>query len=108
MIDTFYILACSGPGAGQAIARSITIGYFSAAATAFVTIWLFRLSTRTGRYWPAYWSALLLALHPAWTISAVRGDCGIMKVVLSGLVILLVLLFLAIQIMAARRYKIDA
>lgn len=105
MADPFSILACSGPGAGQAIARSIAIGYFSAAAVAFVTIWLFRLITRTGRNWLAYCGALLFALHPAWTISAVRGDCGYTKVALSGLVLLVVLGFLVLQVMTARRYK---
>jgi hypothetical protein len=105
MAYTFYILACSGPGAGQAIARSITIGYFSAAAVAYMTICLFRLSSRTGRYWPAYLSALLLSLHPAWTISAVRGDCGIAKVVFSVVLLLLISGLLTLQIITARRYK---
>jgi hypothetical protein len=102
---TSYILACSGPGAGQAIARSIAIGHFSAAAVAFMTIWLFRLSEGTGRYWPAYWSALLLTLHPAWTISAIRGDCGMTKVAVSVIVFLLISGFLTLQILTARRYK---
>lgn len=108
MDSPFHILACSGPGAGQAIARNITIGYYFAATTGFITIWLFRLRSRTGRDWPAYLSALLLALHPAWTISAIRGDCGFAKVALSGLVLLLLFVFLVIQILTARRYKKDA
>lgn len=105
MVETLNILACSGPGVGQAIARSVAIGYVSALAVAFLTIWLFRLRGRTGRDWPAYWSLGLLAVHPAWTIGADRGDCGMMKIILSGLVFLLVLGFLVLQIAMDRRYK---
>lgn len=99
------ILACSGPGAGQAIARNIALGYYFAAATGIIVIWLFRLRSRTGRDRPAYWGVALFVLHPAWTISAIRGDCGSAKVTLSCVVILIVTAVLVLQLLAFRRYK---
>lgn len=67
--------ACSGPGAGEAIAQSIEIGYTHAmGGLLIISLGLLALGPR---WWPI--PALLvslLVLHPAWTISAISGDCG--------------------------------
>lgn len=103
MTGILDIVACSGPGAAIAITKSTAIGYWFAAATAYITIWLFRLRVRTGWDWPAYSGALLLVLHPAWTISA-SGDCGMMKVMFCYSSFLLICGVLIQQIVIARRY----
>jgi hypothetical protein len=45
--------------------------------------------------WAALLGALLIAVHPAWTISARSGDCGMMKqffsLVVAGILVLIVL-----------------
>jgi hypothetical protein len=72
--------ACSGPGAGQAIAESIAIGYTSAAIVGGLLMASLAAFAFNPRRWGA--SALLLgllALHPAWTVSALSGDCGAFK-----------------------------
>ena len=74
------LFACSGPGAGAAIARSIEIGYTQAEVMGgLVGISCLILAVR-----PRNWLVLLLLLgmlllHPAWTISAISGDCGYLK-----------------------------
>ncbi len=98
-------LACSGAGGALATSRSIAYGFYFAAGTGYITIWLFRLRAQTGRDWPAYWSLLFLILHPAWTVSANHGDCGIMKTITSLVVFILVSAFLIFQICSARQYK---
>jgi len=74
------LFACSGPGAGEAIAVSILIGYRHAALAAVLLGLGLLLLTLSPKRWlfPAILGALLL-LHPAWTVSAIHGDCGIMK-----------------------------
>jgi hypothetical protein len=74
------LFACSGPGADMAIARNIEIGY----SHATVAGGLFLVSLGVFALGPRRWAApavllCLLALHPAWTISARSGDCGHMK-----------------------------
>jgi hypothetical protein len=77
---SFVILACSGPGAAATIQQSITIGYFCAALGGVITLalafdawrvrdWRFTLPT----------AAVMLLVHPAWTVSAAHGDCGFFK-----------------------------
>jgi hypothetical protein len=74
------ILACSGPGAGALIAKNISY----ADGQAYVVGLLFGVSLILCRiagcrwYWPVG-CGLFLLLHPAWTISAISGDCGDMK-----------------------------
>jgi len=74
------LFACSGPGAGEAIAVSILIGYRHAAlAAVLLGLGLLLLALSPKRWlFPAILGALLL-LHPAWTVSAIHGDCGFMK-----------------------------
>lgn len=74
------IFACSGPGAGAVIAESIQIGYFHACvagALFFIALLLTAVRFRCRSVWVApILLGFLLALHPAWTVSAGRGDCG--------------------------------
>jgi len=74
------LLACSGPGAGRAIASSILFGYVSA-AIAFVLLLAaaFLYVVFLGKWHAAVIHLALLALHPAWTVSAIHGDCGFAK-----------------------------
>jgi hypothetical protein len=70
------LLACSGPGAMTTIRNSqligLTLGGTSLAIVAVASIFLhLRLA---GRGIP--WIVAPLVLHPAWWMSAVRGDCG--------------------------------
>ena len=62
------------------IYQSITIGYFCAAIGGVVTIALAYDLVRT-RWMRCILpvAALLLLIHPAWTVSASMGDCGYTK-----------------------------
>jgi hypothetical protein len=75
-----FILACSGPGAMTVIQQSITIGYFCAAFGGVATLALAYdfLRTRRVRFTLPV-ASLLMLVHPAWTVSATRGDCGFFK-----------------------------
>ena len=71
-------LACSGPGASEAIASAERY----AVATALVSIPAFLYSA--GFYWivrqnfrTCCLNLIPLTIHPLWTISARSGDCGI-------------------------------
>lgn len=74
------ILACSGPEAMATIRSNQVLGDVCAAIGAVVLLalaWDF-YRTRTMRLTlPA--AVLLLAVHPAWTVSAIEGDCGTWK-----------------------------
>jgi hypothetical protein len=74
------LFACSGPGAGETIARNIGIGYTHAAIVGGMLVASFVLFAIGPRRWivPAIILGLV-ALHPAWTISAISGDCGFLK-----------------------------
>jgi hypothetical protein len=81
-----HVFGCDGPGAGEAIARNIGIAYMHAGVTfglLSLSLALFRIGPR--RWWAPGILLGLLALHPAWTISAIRGDCGETKRVVSWL-----------------------
>jgi hypothetical protein len=97
------ILACSGPGAGRVIQESILIGYFCAGLAGLVTFAAICLQRFWGGpVWPFLVCAALLALHPAWSISAIHGDCGYFKREASYAVSLLFGALLAFQLLAAR------
>jgi hypothetical protein len=108
--------ACSGPGARAFIDANIHTAFIHAgvvagllAASALLVIpfrrtWFFLLIC-----------AGFLALHPAWTISARRGDCGILKAgaatlltMLAGGIVLVQLPVGAHMRAAARRSRPDA
>lgn len=106
MNGSLAIFACSGPGAFITIRQNITIGYFAAAIGAVVVLALTYDALRTRRLRLTLPSAaLMLLLHPAWTISAVHGDCGYFKrdasyFFTAGYLLLLVFQF----IVSPRRY----
>ncbi len=76
-MDTLF--ACSGPGAGATIAESIRIGETHAAvAGGLLLVSLAVAGFARQRAMPAVLLGLL-ALHPAWTVSAISGDCGFFK-----------------------------
>lgn len=77
---TPLMLACSGPGAMRVIQDNILYAQqqamvVAAIAAASITLWFFR------RRWKALPLLVitLLLIHPAWTISAIKGDCGFLK-----------------------------
>lgn len=76
----FIIFACSGPGAAATIQQSITIGYFCAAIGGVITaaVGFDAWSTRRWRFTLPV-AAVMLLIHPAWTVSAIHGDCGFFK-----------------------------
>jgi hypothetical protein len=80
-VNTFsFILACSGPGAQASIQSSITLSYFCAAVGGVTTLALTYDSIREHRFrFTLPIAAILLLGHPAWTVSAIQGDCGAMK-----------------------------
>jgi len=74
------MFACSGPGAGAAIAKSVEIGYTHAAIAAAMlaaSIAMFAIGRR-GWGFPAAFLGLL-TFHPAWTVSVSAGDCGFLQ-----------------------------
>jgi len=74
------LFACSGPGAGKAMAESVAIGYIHARVAAAMLLASLVVCAGAQRLWgvPAVLAGLL-ALHPAWTVSILRGDCGFMR-----------------------------
>src|SRR5579872_3284219 len=83
------LFACSGDG-GQLIAQNIEVGYTHAAIAAGLFVGSLGLTALfKGRWIGAAIFFGLVLLHPAWTISAISGDCGFLKAaasrVLTGL-----------------------
>ena len=92
-MGSFLIIACSGPGAADAIATSSLIGLGCAIGSIAATVMLF-VRTRgapasgllnAGRIL----AVVFLALHPLWTIGTVAGDCGYMVRYSAPIVLLL-------------------
>ena len=80
MNPSFVMLACSGPRAMVTIQQSLTIGYFCAVIGGAITLALAYEGFRTRHLgFTLLVAALMLLIHPAWTISAVHGDCGMFK-----------------------------
>jgi hypothetical protein len=93
------LLACLSP---EEIRVSIAIGYVAAAFGIAATIAGIGVSLhrRDFTWLPFY--ALLLAFHPAWTISVFRGDCGDARRFLSGIACLVFIVLLLVQIFRPR------
>ena len=109
MMSLLLPLACSGPGAGPAIAASISIGYYCAGLAALITTALFFLyRSRGGSAGVAWTGIVLLLLHPAWTISATHGDCGVLKLAASGVVSLAFVVLLLFQVRSSLSHCHDA
>jgi hypothetical protein len=74
------LLACSGPGAGRVIAENSTYAMLQSFAVFALACTAFWLYTQLGcARWPVIVIVILFAIHPAWTISATKGDCGYTK-----------------------------
>lgn len=73
------MFACSGPGAGAAIAESIRISQIHAVVLALMLLVSAGLSRLNGKRVVTLVLLALLAIHPAWTVSALVGDCGHLK-----------------------------
>jgi len=80
-------MACSGPGAGAAIAFATQFGYWCAYLGGGLLILSLLLSATRFRSWvcPCILGFFLL-IHPAWTVSAAIGDCGELRKMTSSLV----------------------
>ena len=64
--------ACSGPGTLELMKGVEQSAYVAAAICAFILVVSFLL----GRWLSAATSGVLFAIHPAWTMSPYKGDCG--------------------------------
>lgn len=74
------LVACSGPGAGQTIHNNIVYAQYQFLVVAMLALAsiLFWLGTRRQRGLMLT-EIVLMIIHPAWTISALHGDCGYLK-----------------------------
>jgi hypothetical protein len=73
-------IACSGPGAARVIANNTLIGYIAAGfGTVIVLVIGYDWIRRNTSAVPLGISCAALLLHPAWTVSAIQGDCGYLK-----------------------------
>ena len=85
-MDSFTLpgvtFACSGPGAAAFIEAN-TITAFTYAAFGFIlllaTVTFYFLRKKKGLLIVGF-SVAVLAVHPAWTIGAMHGDCGMYMV----------------------------
>jgi hypothetical protein len=93
-VNFFGFLACLSP---NEILLSLHIGYYAAGAAIVVTIALCIAGCRQRSFASLPLAALLLAIHPAWTVS-VGGDCGFSKRFLSITVSLLLLILMLLQL----------
>jgi hypothetical protein len=87
-----------------AIQQAITFGYFCAAAGGVVTLALAydAIKMRGFRFTlPA--AAVMLLIHPAWTVSAIHGDCGSMKIQASMFFTAVYFGFIIFQYVVSRR-----
>jgi hypothetical protein len=67
------------------IRNAILFGYFCAAAGGAVTVALAYNAMRKRRFrFTLAVAGIMLLIHPAWTVSAIDGDCGMMKILTSA------------------------
>lgn len=81
------VLACSGPGAAEAIARAWTLGFAAFGATALGVGVTAALRRWLGVPWASVGNALGLVLvlaHPGCWCAPIGGDCGQARVTLSA------------------------
>ena len=76
----FSVLACSGPGAMRLIADNILYAQQHAAVVAGLAMLSIVLWLILGRFKAIpLCLGVLFVVHPAWTVSAIQGDCGHLK-----------------------------
>ena len=93
------LIACSGPGAIEAIMKSNALAKHVALMVAGVIACSLLLSLKRKEFKRKQTIPFfMLLIHPAWTMSAIRGDCGFMKREASHLFTLIALSILAWQI----------
>ncbi|MFZ6182136.1 hypothetical protein [Nannocystis pusilla] len=86
-------VACSGPGAREAILHAEQLGLVSWLTTAVLAGGSALIPRMRARGWRTQWPLLLLAvLHPGWWMSARSGDCGQTLILGSAIVTALTLL----------------
>jgi hypothetical protein len=104
MGNSFLVLACSGPEAGVSIYAAILTGYLSAAGGVVTVLALGIDAWRCRRVRvPLQLACLLILIHPAWTISAIQGDCGGQKKVASWICTVAFVGLAAIQYLISRK-----
>ncbi|PCJ79224.1 MAG: hypothetical protein COA57_15785 [Flavobacteriales bacterium] len=100
------VLACSGPGAADAIRTSIEIGNYCAFGSIVLTlilIWINRKKrTRTTTIFLSI-SILLTVIHPGFWLSAVSGDCGMLRFYSSIVITCFIMLILLVTIIMNKR-----
>lgn len=74
--DDMSLLACSGEHALEVIYVAVWTGFAHARALGFLCIVSGFLALTQRRFIPAIILLGLLVIHPAWTVSAIHGDCG--------------------------------
>ena len=88
------VFACSGPAAMETIndnfQRAVVLAIL-AGAMEVVSGFLYIKTRRKLSLWLLGLSTLFFAVHPAWTVSAMIGDCGQAKV--SGAILFTVIVF---------------
>jgi hypothetical protein len=73
------LLGCSGDNVGAIIAESVRAGYWHALVGACLFVSSLLLASQWRGWWLAGVLFAMLVVHPAWTVSAVHGDCGHIK-----------------------------
>lgn len=88
------VLACSGPEAPVLAFVSAMVSYISVAAGFRLIVVLLRGGIYRGRWnFRLPMAVLTLIFHPAWTIGALDGDCGLLMVSASLLLLVLYIEF---------------
>lgn len=92
------ILACSGEGALEAIYVSVALAFSHAKAMGVLCVLSGCLAVLYQRWLLPTVLGGLLFIHPAWTVSAFRGDCGESTVISSWLFTIASLLVIGLQL----------
>ena len=70
--------ACSGPGAGDVIARNIALGWLMFGISLAIAVPHALALYRRGMHRHNMWLISLVAAHPGWWMAGNSGDCGFM------------------------------
>jgi hypothetical protein len=71
------LIACSGPGAMDAIRQNLAIAFSCASASGVIFTAMLIVYAMHGRAWACIAvAAPLTLLHPAWIDGGIHGDCG--------------------------------